>query len=56
MNEKQTAMTYLVQGADIETARKNTEEVMRGSMVDYVITAVNETKILDVFMYCNSDK
>ena len=29
--------------------RKNTEEVMNGTMIDYEFVSVTETKILDVF-------
>ena len=41
--EKRTAVYYLV------NARKNIDEVMGGTMIDYVISSVSETKIMDVF-------
>lgn len=47
--EKRTAVYYLVQGSSLENARKNIDEVMGGTMIDYVISGVNETKIMDVF-------
>ena len=47
--EKRTAVYYLVQGSSLENARKNIDEVMGGTMIDYVISGVNETKIIDVF-------
>ena len=33
----------------VEQARKNTEEVMNGTTIDYEFVSVTETKILDVF-------
>ena len=47
--EKRTAVYYLVQGSSLENARKNIDEVMCGTMIDYVISSVSETKIMDVF-------
>lgn len=49
--EKKTAVYYLVQGSSLENARKNIDEVMGGTMIDYSIAGVNETKIMDVFEY-----
>lgn len=47
--EKKSKVTYLVQASSLEQARKNTEEVMSGTMIDYEFVSVTETKILDVF-------
>lgn len=47
--EKKSKVTYLVQASSLEQARKNTEEVMNGTMTDYEFVSVTETKILDVF-------
>ena len=47
--EKRTAVSYLVQAATINGAIKNVEEVMGGTMIDYVIAGITETKIMDVF-------
>lgn len=47
--EKKSKVTYLVQASSLEQARKNTEEVMNGTMIDYEFVSVTETKILDVF-------
>lgn len=47
--EKKSKVTYLVQANSLEQARKNTEEVMKGTMIDYEFSSVTETKILDVF-------
>lgn len=47
--EKRTAVTYLVQASTLNTAMKNIEETMKGSMIDYVISNISETKFMDVF-------
>jgi predicted RNase H-like HicB family nuclease len=47
--EKKSNVTYLVQAASLEDARKNIDEVMQGTMIDYVTVGVNETPIMDVF-------
>ena len=49
--EKRSNVYYLVQGSTLESARKNIDEVMGGTMIDYVISSVSETKIMDVFEY-----
>ena len=49
--EKRTTVNYLVQGYSLENARKNIDEVMGSTMIDYVISAVSETNIIDVFEY-----
>ena len=47
--EKRTSVYYLVQASSLNVAVKNIDEVMGGTMIDYVIAAINETAILDVF-------
>ena len=47
--EKKSKVTYLVQAGSLEQARKNTEEIMNGTMIDYEFVSVTETKIFDVF-------
>lgn len=49
--EKKANVYYLVQGSSLENARKNIDEVMGGTMIDYVISSVSETTIIDVFEY-----
>ena len=49
--EKRTNVYFLVQGTSLENARKNIDEVMGGSMIDYIISSVSVTKIMDVFEY-----
>ncbi len=46
--EKRSNAYYLVQAASLNGAVKNIEEVMGTTMNDYVIAAINETKIMDV--------
>ena len=47
--EKYTNVIYLVQGSDISTAKANIEAILSGSMSDFDLCGINETKILDVF-------
>ena len=47
--EKRSTVTYLVQAASLPQAVKSIDEVMGGTMVDYVIASVAETQIMDVF-------
>ena len=54
-NEKRSNVTYLVQAGSLEGARKNIDEVMGGTMIDYVISGLNDTTIMDVFEYKKED-
>ena len=47
--EKRSSVYYLVQAANLNGAVKNIDEVMGGTMIDYVIASINETTIMDVF-------
>ena len=49
--EKKSTVTYLVQAANLDEAKKNIIGVMDGTMVDYDIQSIAETKIMDVFEY-----
>lgn len=51
--EKRMPVMVLVTADNINSAIKNTDEVMGGTMIDYAITAIQETKIFDVFEYKN---
>ena len=51
--EKRMPVMVLVNAGNINSAIKNTDEVMGGTMIDYAITAIQETKIFDVFEYKN---
>ena len=54
--EKRSAVNYLVQAGSFNGAVKNIEEVMGGTMIDYVISTVSETTLMDVFEYSAKDK
>lgn len=47
--EKRSNVNYLVHAASLHQAVKSIDEVMGGTMVDYLIAAVAETQIMDVF-------
>ena len=49
--EKRMPVMVLVNAGNINSAIKNTDEVMGSTMIDYVVTVVQETKIFDVFEY-----
>lgn len=51
MAEKKSPVYLLVQAHDIDDARKRLNEHMKGTMADWVCEAVQETKIMDVFLY-----
>ena len=54
--EKHSMVTYLVQAGSFNGAVKNIEEVMGGTMIDYFISSVSETKLMDVYEYKKADK
>ena len=47
--EKRTAVTYLVEACSLHNALDNIDNVMKGTMIDYVQANVGETQIIDVF-------
>ncbi len=47
--EKRSNVNYLVHAASLPMAVKSIDEVMGGTMIDYVIASVAETQIMDVF-------
>ena len=49
--EKRTSMMYLVNADNISSAINNIDDVMSGTMIDYVTTSISATKIFDVFEY-----
>ena len=51
MNEKKQAQYYLVQAKDIDNAKSTLEQFMHGTMADWELEALQETKIMDVFLY-----
>lgn len=52
--EKKTSQNVLVQAGDLRGAIKRLDEGMKGSMMDYVISSVAETPIMDVYHYQQS--
>ena len=49
--EKETSTYMLVQASDLRQAIKSLDKGMEGSMADYFIKSVSETKIMDVYLY-----
>ena len=49
--EKKTSQNVLVQAADLRDAVKRLDEGMKSSMIDYVISSVAESPLLDVYHY-----
>ena len=47
--EKRSNINYLIQAGTLLGAVKNIDEVMSGTMIDYVIAGVYETPMMDVF-------
>lgn len=47
--EKRSSVNYLVQSGSFNGAVKSIDEVMGGTMIDYVISTVSETSIMDVY-------
>ena len=50
-SEKKVASLMFVQACDLRDAVKRFDEGMKGSLIDYEINTVQETKILDVFPF-----
>ena len=49
--EKRSTVSYLVQAGSFNGAVKNIEEVMGGTMIDYVIASIAESTLMDVYEY-----
>lgn len=49
--EKKSSHNVLVQAADLRDSVKRLDEGMKGSMMDYVISSIAETPLMDVFHY-----
>lgn len=50
-SEKKQGMYFLVQARTIEEARNTIVDEMKKTMIDYDIVKIEETKIMDVFLY-----
>ena len=53
--EKRSNVYYLVQAGTLNAAVRNIDEVMGGTMIDYVIASVAETQLMDVFEWQKKD-
>lgn len=53
--EKRINVWYLVQAGSFNGAVKAIDEVMGGTMIDYVIASMAETVIMDVFEYIKKE-
>ena len=51
--EKRNSVTFLVQAGTLNGAVKNIDEVMGGTMIDYVISNISETKFMDVYEHAS---
>ena len=49
--ERKSPTTMLVQAYDIKKAREGLVEGIKGSMADYEVESITETKIVEVFKY-----
>lgn len=49
--EKRSSVNYLVQAGTLNGAVKNIDSAMGGTMIDYVISSLSETTLMDVFEY-----
>jgi hypothetical protein len=49
--EKRTMQTMMVKAIDLPDAVKLLQKYMTGTLGDYLITSITETKIMDVFPY-----
>ena len=47
--EKRTSVHYLIQAANFAQALRHIEEAMSNTMTDYVVAAMQETQIMDIF-------
>lgn len=54
--EKKSNVNYLVHGSTLPGAVKSIDEVMGGTMIDYVIASIAETQIMDVFEHNQMQK
>lgn len=49
--KRRQAVNVLVQASDVDTAKKNLDKGMQGTMASYQVESVSETKIMDVYPY-----
>lgn len=49
--EKKTSQNVLIQAADLRAAVTRLDEGMKDSMMDYIISSIAETPLIDVYKY-----
>lgn len=54
--EKRTPTHILVEAADVDSAKRNLDEGMKGTMADYLVASVIETPLMNVFPYSGESK
>lgn len=54
--ETKSAVYYLVQAANVDKAKALVDEAMKGTMVDYRLESIAETKIMDVFKHISKEQ
>lgn len=54
--EKRVVQSVIVFAESVQQADENIKEAMNGMMADFEITAIVESKILDIFPYSEDDK
>lgn len=54
--EKRAVQTILVQAKDFRTSLKNLDAGMKGTLGDWVIVSITETKIIDIYKYVPNDE
>lgn len=54
--EKRTVQTQLIQAKDLRTALDNLVKNMAGTLGDWEVTSITETKIMDIYKYTSDDK
>lgn len=52
--EKKTAAYMIMQASNIEEAKNVLTEGMKGTLADYVIESIKETKIMDVYPFTSN--
>ncbi|MGL4332990.1 MAG: DUF4494 domain-containing protein [Bacteroidales bacterium] len=53
--EKKTSCFMLIQAGDLREAVANLDKGMKGTMADYVIAAVSETPLMDIFPFSSDE-
>lgn len=54
--EKKSPVTVLIQASSLEAARKNIDNQMSDTAIDYEIKSITETPILNIFEYTSKSK